>query len=143
MLASSPMHLLRAAVFAPILLLSSRAGGGEDEVDGAPSGIVSFFVGETCPPGWQPAADAAGRLIVGVSDPAMVGLVAGTPLGDKEDRVHTHVWTGTLNLGSKNVAGADGGNNQGAAARAYELSGFTGPAPSGLPFQQLLACEKP
>jgi hypothetical protein len=111
--------------------------------DGAPATMVAYFAGDACPAGWQPADDARGRLIVGVLAPADVGVTVGTPLGDQEDRAHEHAWLATLSVPAKNISAADGGNQQGARAQSYDVGGMTGPATTGLPFAQLLVCEKP
>ena len=83
-----------------------------------------------------------GRMIVGVSEPTALGRTSGTALTDREDRTHTHRFGATVTLAPRNIAGADGTNNQGAAARAYTVEGSTAAAPSGHAFVQLLTCVK-
>jgi hypothetical protein len=133
--------LAALALVAPAATGPALGDGGAD--DGTPRGTVAFFVGDSCPPGWTAAADARGRVLVGVGVGEEVGVAVGTPLGDQEDRPHVHPWVATLALPAKNIAAANGGNGQGAAATSYALAGQTDPGPSGLPFAQLLACEKP
>lgn len=121
--------------------LAGKAEGGPMD-DGVPSGTVAFFSGGACPAGWTTAATVQGRLVVGVVDGANVGVQVGTPLGDQEDRQHQHTYTGSVTLGSDDIAGADGPNQSGAAAQAYTVMGTTGMAPTGLPFVQVQPCVK-
>lgn len=131
-----------------VVLLSSRpraAHGGEPLVDdGVPAGTVAFFGGlSACPTGWAPATETEGRLVVGVSEPAAVGQVVGTPLGDREDRTHTHATlNGQVMLSVRNIAGANGGNAQGARSGPHMTTGSAGAAPSGLLFVQVRACVR-
>lgn len=120
------------------------ARGGDPLDDGIPPGTVAFFApGSACPAGWMPYDPAAGRMIVGVAEPAAVGRTVGSPLADREDRTHTHEFSGTVALAPRAIAGANGGNAQGAAARSYAVSGRTAAATSGQAFIQLRACVKP
>jgi hypothetical protein len=77
-----------------------------------------------------------------VTDPQAAGVAVGEPLGDQEDRVHVHTFQGTLPLASKSVSAIDGGNQSAAGAQSYTWSNTDVPATSGLPFMQLLICEK-
>jgi hypothetical protein len=124
------------------LALAGRAQGGPIDDDGVPTGTVAYFTGGACPAGWATATTVQGRLVVGVSDIGRAGVVVGTPLGDREDRAHQHTFTGTVQLGPKGIAGADGPNQSGAAAQDYMVSGTTDSAPSGLPFVQVQPCLK-
>ncbi len=114
--------------------------------DGVPSGTVAFFSfdgsGGNCPAGWVPAAQVQGRMVVGTTEAADVGVLVGAPLADQEDRAHVHAYQGTVQLPSRNVAGANGGNNQGAQSGDHALMGTSDASTSGLPFVQLLVCEK-
>lgn len=111
--------------------------------DGMPSDAIAFFAGGACPPGWTLASGAQGRLIVGVVAGGAEGVQVGIPLADREDRPHTHDFTGSVSLGGKGLLAFDGGNNDGAAAKSYTVSGITEPATSGLPFVQMQVCVKP
>jgi hypothetical protein len=126
---------------AALAVVRGSASGGPQRDDGVAPGTVAFFTGTACPPGWATADYATGRLAVGVTDGAAVRLVVGAPLNDQEDRVHAHHFSGNATLSAKSIAAADGSNNQGAAAMTYALDGSAAGA-SGLPFIQLLACEK-
>lgn len=140
--------LILLAPAVAIAVLSSRprsAHGGEPLVDdGVPAGTVAFFGGlSACPTGWAPATEVEGRLVVGVSEPAAVGQVVGTPLGDREDRTHSHATLdGQVLLPVRNIAGANGGNAQGARSGMHRTTGSAGAAPSGLPFVQVRACAR-
>lgn len=140
-LAKGPLLVITIAL-SSALLSGPAIGGGAD--DGAAPGMVAFFDSDTgaCPDGWAPAEYAMGRLVVNVLEEKQVGKQVGKPLGDAEDRTHQHPFATKVELPLKEVAGADGNNNQGAAAQMYDLSASTDPSPSGLPFIQLLACEK-
>ena len=128
------------------LAMGGRATAEAPGQDGVPSGTVAFFsfddTGGNCPAGWLPAAQAQGRLVVGTTEPADVGVLVGTPLTDQEDRTHIHPYQGTVNLPSRNIAGADGGNHNGAQSGDHVVSGNSENSSSGLPFVQLLVCEK-
>ncbi len=138
--------LVAPAVLIAVLSSHPRAaqGGGGSADDGVPPGTVAFFGGQTaCPAGWGPAHETEGRLVVGVVDPVAAGRVVGDPLGDREDRTHTHpTLPGMVFLPARNIAGADGSNTQGARAGMYMTTGQAGPAPSGLPFVQVRACVR-
>jgi hypothetical protein len=119
----------------------SALGGGPVD-DGVPTGTVAFFgSGASCPMGWIPAPNA-GRMIVGVTDPMAVGRTVNTPLADREDRTHTHGFSGSITLATRSIAGANGGNQQGARAGMHPVTGTTLGSTSGLPFIQLRACVK-
>jgi hypothetical protein len=123
---------------------SAPASAGGGPVDGAPSGNVAFFVGVTeCPSGWTVAEDVAGRLVVAVTDDRLAGVTVGVPLGDREDRTHTHALSASLELPSRTIAGADGANRSGAASGTVPIDVETSAASTGLPFVQVLACQRP
>jgi len=146
-----PALLARRALPAVALLAAAAAWfgsqrsarGGDPLDDGVPPGTVAFFApGVPCPNGWMPFDSAAGRMLVGVADPSAVGRRVGSPLTDREDRTHTHEFSGTAALAVRAIAGANGGNTQGAAARTYTVAGRTAPAASGHGFVQLNACVR-
>lgn len=140
------LYLLAPAVVIAVLSSRPRAAQGGDTLtdDGVPAGTVAFFGDRAaCPVGWAPATETEGRLVVGVTEPTAVGQVVGRPLGDREDRAHTHATiTGTVVLPARNIAGANGGNTQGARSGEYTTTGSAGAAPSGLPFAQVRACAR-
>jgi hypothetical protein len=126
--------------------LGTRATAETPVDDGVPAGTIAFFsfdgTGGNCPAGWVPAAEVRGRMVVGTGEPDQVGVLVGTPLTDQEDRTHIHPYEGTVHLPSRNIAGADGGNRNGAQSGDHVVSGNSENASSGLPFVQLLVCEK-
>lgn len=123
-------------------LIATKQAAGESTDDGVPSGMVAYISGGTCPAGWIAASNVEGRLVVAVSEGKDVGVQVGTPLGDQEDRQHSHAFKGDLALPAKSIAAADGANLEGAQAQTYALSGTTQMGPSGLPFVQVTACVK-
>jgi hypothetical protein len=124
------------------LAFASQAQGGPMDDDGVPANTVAFFTGGACPAGWVTAANVQGRLVVAVADGAKGGMQVGTPLGDQEDRQHQHTYSASVALGSKDIAGADGSNDDGAAAQTYMVTGSTDQAATGLPFVQVQPCVK-
>jgi hypothetical protein len=130
------------------LALPFRARGEDDRISPVPSGTVAFFAGQDaqngrCPAGFRPAIETSGRLVVGVLGGDAVGKFVGPPLENQEDRTHVHAFSTTIELPYKSISAANGGNDQGAAAKKYSDSGVSEPSPSGLPFIQLVACVKP
>jgi hypothetical protein len=132
-----------ALLVTPCLFGGGPAQGGAPPDDGVPSGTVAFFSGGQCPTGWVLASDVQGRLVVAVSDGTQAGLMVGTPLGDQEDRTHTHTYSATVPMPPKDIAGADGPNNNGAASQTYTVAGTTDAGTTGLPFIQEQPCLKP
>lgn len=134
-------------VVASLALVGTDAAGqdaGQD--DGIPSGTVAFFAGTNCPTGWTRPDYAKGRMVVAVVDGGNVGVTVGTPLGDQEDRKHQHGHSGSVQLLKKGIAANRGFlSSSGTEAQTYSTAGNgqQDAAPSGLPFVQLLACEKP
>jgi hypothetical protein len=113
------------------------------EVDGAPSGMVTFFTGGQCPPGWTHAAALEGRVIVGTVLNEDVGIDVGLPFTDQETRVHTHKYTGKVVLPAKGIATTPGLNGAAAATGTYSVAGTTMAESTGLPFFQMEGCIKP
>lgn len=122
-----------------------RATADKASADDVPPGAVVFMsrADGMCPTGWLPATQAFGRLIVGTTEPTQVGKLVGVPLADQEDRAHQHEITGMVTVPYKSISAANGSNNQGGAAKDYTATGQSDKSPSGLPFVQLIACEKP
>jgi hypothetical protein len=123
------------------LAFAGSAQGGPSD-DGVFPGTIAFFSGGACPAGWTPATTVQGRLVVGVADGSRGGVMVGTPLGDQEDRQHQHAYTGSVQIASQNIAGADGSNDNGAAAQTYTVAGTTAMASTSLPFVQVQPCLK-
>jgi cysteine-rich repeat protein len=106
---------------------------------GAPRGTISFFSAVACPQYWESATAVEGRLVVGAT--VDVGLTVGTALTAMEDRTHHHSVTAHVAPSSLGIAAADGANESGAAATAFDATFMTGDAPSGLPMMHLRACR--
>lgn len=148
-----PLLLLPALVGCAgegIISDDERADAGSSEVrtrvqsqDSLPAGAVSFFNRKTCPVGWEPFALGAGRTVVPSIGRDPVGNTWGEPLQDSEERAHNHSLSGTVSTGSVSYIGIAGEANHGVArAGSYALSLTSSPAPSGLPYLQLLSCRK-
>ncbi len=124
--------------------LEKQANGEEPVTDKvAPRGMIAFFAGGACPPGWVPAEEVEGRLVVAVTEPSAVSVKVGAPLADREDRTHTHAVSGKVTLSSKDVVAFDGSNKDGAAAGVYSVAGTASAETTGLPFVQVRACARP
>jgi hypothetical protein len=125
------------------LLRATPAPAQGSAPDGAPPGMIAYFgQGNGCPTGWAVAETAEGRIALGTNVGALAGTAVGTPLGDREDRKHTHSYGVQISLSSNNIAGAGGSNTQAAANGTYGASLATSPAPSGLPFVQYRGCVR-
>jgi hypothetical protein len=123
-------------------LLSVSAAGDPPPPGGVPRHVLAMFNAATCPTGWAEATAARGRLMVGVDSGAFTNVPVGVPLGDREDRTHTHTFSGTVTPTVKSISAASGGNNSAAQSAPSSWSTPGAAAPSGLPFIQLLVCEK-
>lgn len=62
------------------------------------------------------------------------------PLGDREDRAHTHAVDGALTVPERHIAADGCCNDQGTNNGPHEYTGTTGGGASGLPFTQLMLC---
>ena len=116
-----------------------------DAVSGAdvfPTGIVLPFSTDSCPSGWQEALYYGGRVAVGTSNNTQVSVSVGQPLGDQEDRTHTHDFDATVTLGQKPIAAAAGGNHAAAQSGTYTVKRTTAAATSGNGLVQRRMCER-
>lgn len=82
--------MLAHAATAIVLQPAASQGAQPLETSGLVGGFATYFRSATCPDGWSELPEAQGRIIVSVTDASTSGLTLGTPLGDKEDRMHTH-----------------------------------------------------
>eukprot|EP00300_Choanocystis_sp_HF-7_P039863 c6210_g1_i1.p1 GENE.c6210_g1_i1~~c6210_g1_i1.p1 ORF type:complete len:389 (-),score=55.81 c6210_g1_i1:31-1197(-) len=105
-----------------------------------PLGFSTFFEGTQCPPGWKALPVARGRLIVSVTDSSIAGVTVNPPLGDREDRTHSHPFTTSIHIPEKDVAAIDCCNNDGGHQGDYPVVNQTLASHSGYPFSQLLLC---
>ena len=118
------------------------AGPAKRMGDSLPTGAISFFSRVSCPAGWEPFSMAVGRTVVpGTSTDS--GITDGEPLGDAEDRLHGHTAGASLALLSVGYSGIAGEANHGVArSDAAPLAFAIDKAASGLPYVQLLMCQK-
>ena len=123
-------------------VIGTRKAAGEVTTEAVPAGMVAHISGGACPTGWIPASNVEGRIVIAVADGKDVGVQVGMPLGDREDRNHSHSYSGELQLPAKAISAADGPNLEGARAQTYTISGTTNAGPSGLPFVQVTTCVK-
>lgn len=106
-----------------------------------PAGTMTFFESPSCPAGWSLVQTTQGRLIVSVTNFELAGVTVNTPLGDQEDRTHTHTYTTTANFPEHEVAAIGCCNNQGAGHGEYDVQGAMTAEASSYPFAQLLLCR--
>ncbi len=132
--------LASAALAVALFGAAPKAHG--DIVD-APTGTVAFFNLTACPSGWKVADYATGRLVVATTDGAKLRVQFGTPLSNQEDRTHSHTYSTNVSVDYKSISGANSCcNTQAASATSYPVNGTTSAASTGLPFIQLVICEK-
>lgn len=128
-----------ALVLAVFAVFAAADASADDPV---PAGAVAFFSTASCPSGWAPFEDGAGRLILATSDGSKVLVKVGRPLANMEDRTHKHAYTTQVDVDDKSISASHCCNNKAAEAKKYDVKGNTGEATTGLPFIQLVICEK-
>lgn len=115
-------------------------------LDALPTGAISFFDLSACPAGWSAYGALQGRAVVPVQGQADagVGQSFGAALADGEDRAHDHGSFGaSFAWSSASFAGAAGGTNPlGAAPADASVTLATAATSAGLPYVELLACQK-
>ena len=135
------------AGFMVALILAARTA----EADTYPQGAIAFFNLSACPTGWAAAQGGNGAALGGVAlvpfapplPAGTLGTTVGTPLASGEDRTHTHAFTGSIALNDVGFAGASGGDDgYPGASGTVNFSGTTGASSTGLPYLQLLLCQK-
>ncbi|KAA0146002.1 hypothetical protein FNF27_06143 [Cafeteria roenbergensis] len=110
-----------------------------------PAGAAAFFGPDTfsCPAGFDPLADAAGRILTPAHD-LQITKSDSLPLGDQEDRLHSHPTDNgrcAINTQATDFEGIGGCcNDSPSADGTYPVSVSAGPASTGLPYIQLLTC---
>lgn len=147
---SSPEAVADSSALFDAAQVTEDAGVQDASVDAAapagdslPKGAVSYFNRKSCPDGWVPFAMGAGRSLVAAASPAAMMNTDGKPLLDGEDRVHAHTVNGSVTIPSVNYAGIAGEANHGVArAGTTAMTVVTGSASAGIPYVQLLACQK-
>jgi hypothetical protein len=140
-------HMLRAtkALFAVVvattLLLVLTTLLHNNKINALPQGFMTFFDAQSCPSGWSEYSASQGRLIVSVDNSNNAGITVGVPLGDREDRTHSHRTSLTGDLHHQDIAGAGGSNQQGADHGSVSTKFISDESSSGLPFTQVILCR--
>ena len=123
---------------------------------GVPTGLIAYF-NSSCPEGWLPVDEMAGRYVVAVIDAAQSGSIFGEALTDGEQRVaapHSHGFNSTTILSKRAHPGPTAGWNNGLGTSFQGNSdvGF-GPIPATTsapdntssivaPYIQLVSCQR-
>lgn len=127
----------------PVLDLATSPDLSAPVGDSLPKLAVAFFQRKDCPRGWQPLAMAAGRTLVPTVGMDPIDIASGEPLMEGEDRAHGHAVMTNFNLSTVSYAGIAGEANHGLARGGSQaLTGKTNAVPIGLPYVQLLVCNK-
>ncbi|WNM61344.1 hypothetical protein [Candidatus Nitrospira neomarina] len=109
-----------------------------------PTGVLMFTAGLDCPSGWTQPAATQGRFMVGLpAGGSPFATFGGDPLAPHENRTHAHSFSGSFTPGSKSLIQfmiwkAWGYGHSG----TQNYSGVSGTASTGLPYMQILQCEK-
>jgi hypothetical protein len=135
--------------FSPAPASLGDAGGPDDLASSGPSdplptGAISFFDHDACPPGWSSYAAARGRTIVPLpGDPDGKIDAVGAPLSDGEQRGHDHNGGAVpVTLPEVSFAGIVGGGNGVGAAGEVAFSLTTSSERTAPPYLALWACKK-
>lgn len=110
----------------------------------APQETLMYFGDLVCPSGWSEALTLEKRFLVGLPENGQVGAAfGGAPLAAQEDRTHSHTFSGSVSTTSQDIIGGSGCCASGYGKNGtYKYSGTSGTATSGMPYIQLLLCEK-
>ena len=111
----------------------------------APSGALIFFAGLDCPSasGWSQPGDTQGRFLLGVPAGGAPGaLFGGLPLKPGENRPHSHAFSGSVSTVAQGILEFIGGAKGYGKNDTYDYSGTTGATGAGLPYMQILQCQK-
>jgi hypothetical protein len=113
-----------------------------------PSRLQMFFDMASCPEGWVQTAANQGRFIVGLPQGAPQDVsFGGPPISSTLDagidvRTHAHSNTATLTTTSHGIALLGGSNDGYGANGTYMSTMDTEEDDTGLPYLELLSCEK-
>ena len=109
-----------------------------------PSGVLMFTAGLDCPSGWSQPSATQGRFMVGLpTGGSPLATFGGDPLAPHEDRTHVHSFSDSFTPGSKSLTQAPWWKAWGYGhSGAQKYSGESGMASTGLPYMQILQCEK-
>ena len=88
--------------------------------------------------------EATGRYVAGLTMTGTARETVGSPLASAEERLHSHEVTGSVTIPQNSLAASAGSNNNYAAHGTYALEDSTSnEGHAGLPYHQVLLCEKP
>jgi hypothetical protein len=128
---------LRSASLALLLLAATVVASNDTIVEG----FTTFFATAACPDGWEQIDVGQGRLIVAVANASLAGVTVNNPLGDQEDRSHTHSVSTTYTIPDRQVAAIADDNTEAAHEGTFSWSTVSQPRGSGYPFTQLPLCR--
>lgn len=115
----------------------------EDGTTGeVPAGMTIFLGGRECVDGWRRWAPSVGRFVIAAPPGAILGQVlGGEPLGDRENRHHSHSCTVKFHVKAQNVC-VEGGCDFCCVADSQEGEAkiTTSSAPADVPYIQLSHC---
>jgi hypothetical protein len=128
----------------PFVLLNICIKVDPAETGKVPSGMMSYFFRRRCPGGWRQVLPAQGRLLVGLPPGgAPEASFGGPPLAPNENRTHRHSFSGSVATRVQDIAAAPGCCAGGYGANgSYPYSGTSFESTSGMPYIQLLLCQK-
>lgn len=123
---------------------TSGSGGSETPIgDAFPPGAVSFFRKIACPTDWEFFPAAYGRAIIAASEGLPRGTLIGEPLAKGENREHEHSMTTTVDVPVTEIAGIEGGGNDGMTPAAmHSFNAVSSRASADVPYLRLLTCKK-
>lgn len=126
------------------LMLCMKTAGASATAPPPPRGTLIYMGFLSCPSGWTQNLTTQGRFPVGLPDKGTPGLsFGGAPLKPLEQRTHTHAFSGSVALKSRDVALASGCCADGYGKNGtYSYHGTSAGAASDFPYIQLLQCEK-
>ncbi len=112
--------------------------------DSVPSGTFAYVNALACPSGWTRSGAHEGRFLLGLPDGGVPYETRGGPaLANREERQHAHGFSGQVTIPSLDVALVSGCCYSDTGAHGtFGYAGITDPAGTGLPYLQLLGCEK-
>jgi len=101
-----------------------------DEIMGAPPTGVFAFADAQCAQGWEPSAEGADRVVVGVPEGGSAGATFGASPGLASRASHTHAVSGAYPIGGRGIALASGCCSPDFASSADPSVSFTSGAPT-------------
>jgi len=119
--------------------------------DAYPQGTIAFFNLQACPTGWQPAQSTSSAALNGYFlvpfappvNPLLLGTTVNSAMGNGEVRTHTHTFSSSIDLSEVKYVGIVGCcNDDTSNDGTMSFSSTTGAADSGMPYVQLLLCQK-